>query len=85
MPINMQWPSQILAVILIPALCCLPSQVICSGDGSLSVIDLRRHRQHGKSDIFESELLSVAVVKVFYHTQRKNSYIYNLSYRMEAK
>jgi len=66
--------SQILAVILIPALCCLTSQVVYSGDGSLSVTDLRRHKQKGKSDIFESELLSVAIVKVFCHTERKNTF-----------
>ena len=35
-----------------------------SGDGRLSVIDLRKKRLVEKSDCNESELLSVAIVKV---------------------
>jgi len=77
--------NQIPAIILIPALCCLTLQVVCSGDGSLSVTDLRHHKQKGKSDTFESELLSVAIVKVFYHIHREKECISNLSYRMEEK
>lgn len=40
-----------------------------SGDGSLTAVDLRQRKVEQKSDSNESELLSLAIVKVNGHTQ----------------
>ena len=41
------------------------SSTIFSGDGTLSCVDLRQKKLEEKSDCSESELLCVAVVKVY--------------------
>ena len=38
--------------------------MVCSGDGTLSAFDLRQKRLEQRSDPSESELLSLAIVKV---------------------
>ena len=43
---------------------CLCWFSLFSGDGSLCVVDLRQRRLEERSDCNESELLSVAIVKV---------------------
>lgn len=41
---------------------------VCSGDGTLSAFDIRKHKMKVQSELFDSDLLSLAVVKVIRHT-----------------
>ena len=37
---------------------------VCSGDGTLTSFDIRKHKMKVQSELFDSELLSLAAVKV---------------------
>ena len=41
--------------------------VATSGDGTLSAFDIRKHKLKLQSELFDSELLSVAIIKACYH------------------
>ena len=40
--------------------------IASSGDGTLSAFDIRKHKLKLQSELFDSELLSIAKVKVSY-------------------